>query len=82
MFIESNRVKHTRQYCVRLLNREVFAHLRFLTKEQRDIVYDSYVQNIDTLIEYAVENNLNVDNYIKEIKAILLKAKNVREYMR
>jgi hypothetical protein len=82
MFIESNRVKHVRQYCVRLLNREVFAHLRFLTKEQRDIVYDSYVQNIDTLIEYAVENNLNVDNYIKEIKTILLKAKNVREYMR
>ncbi len=82
MFVANHRVKNTRQYCVRILNRDVFAHLRFLTKEQRDIVYDSYVENIDSLIGYAVENNLNVDNYLKEIKTILLGTKNVRERQR
>ena len=82
MFVANHRVKHVRQYCVRILNRDVFAHLRFLTKEQRDIVYDSYVENIDSLIGYAVENNLNVDNYLKEIKTILLGTKNVRERQR
>ena len=82
MFIPTHRVKHVRQYCVNILNKDVFAHVRFLSKEQRDIVYDSYIQNIDYMIEYAVVNNINVDEYIKEIKTILLKSKHVREYKR
>lgn len=82
MFVPNHRIKRTRQYCVSVLDRHVFAHLRFISKEQRDIVYDSYIDNIDSLVGYAVENNLNIDEYLKEIKTILLKAKNVREYRR
>ena len=82
MFVPNHRVKRTRQYCVRVLKRDVFAHLRFVSKEQRNIIYDSYVENIDSLVGYAVENNLDIDKYLKEIRTILLRAKNVREYRR
>lgn len=82
MVPQTHRTKHVREYCVRVLNREVFAQIRFLTKTERDIVYDSYIQNIDSLIEYAAANGLNLDNYLKEIKTILLKSGNVREYTR
>lgn len=77
-----HRIQHVRQYCVHVLNREVFSQIWFSSRQERDIVYDSYVQNLDALIEYATGNGINVDQYIKEIKTILLKSKNVREYRR
>ena len=82
MVPETHRTRHVKEYCVRVLNRDVFAHVRFLDKTERDIVYDSYIQNIDSLIEYAAVNGLNLDLYFREIKNILLKSANVREYTR
>ena len=82
MLSNTPKTQHLRRYCVNVLNREVFAKVRFLTKEQRDIVYDSYVQNIDAMIEYVAVHNLNFEQYFKEIRGILLKSHYVREYTR
>ena len=74
--------EHTRRYCIRLLKRKVFSQLVFLDKAQRDIVYDSYVQNIGVMVAYVMENKLDFDKYFQDIKTILLNSKNVRERRR
>ncbi len=79
---KEQRKDQVAQYCIRILERHVFAQLSFLTKEDRDIVYDSYVQNIGQMIQYAVQHNIDVEQYFREIKNILLKSKNVRERTR
>ena len=76
------QIEHTRRYCIRLLERKVFSQLVFLDKAQRDIVYDSYVQNINVMVAYVVENQLDFEKYFQDIKTILLNSKNVRERTR
>jgi len=82
MLQDSNKTRQTRQYCVRLLRWCVFPGIQFSNKDERDIVYDSYVQNIDTLVEYAATNRINIEDYIKEIRTILLKTHKSREHKR
>ena len=78
----AHQKEHTRRYCIRLLERKVFSQLVFLDKAQRDIVYDSYVQNIGVMVAYVMENKLDFDKYFQDIKTILLNSKNVRERRR
>ena len=79
MLQETHRTDMVRQYCVRILNNDVFAQLRFLDKRQRDIVYDSYMANLDLMIEYAAINALCMKDYFREIKNILLQSEHVHE---
>ena len=72
-------LKRFRRYCVRILNRDVFATIRFTDKREHDIVYDSYVQNLDNLIDYAMSNKIQLDRYIREIRMILLESRDVYE---
>ncbi len=82
MLKENHKTRHLREFCIYVLERDVFSRLFFKTEQQRKIVYDSYIQNIDALIEYTLENNLDQEKYFKSIKSILLKSKNVRERTR
>lgn len=79
MSSKAHRKNCTRRYCVRVLDRDVFSELCFPNEHERDIVYDSYVQNIDILIEYAAKSNVSIIAYFREIKDILLQSKNIHE---
>ena len=82
MLTESCRTKRMRKFCVRTLDLDVFGRLEFQSDAERDIFYDSYVQNIDALIEYAITNKLNVGKYFRNIKTILLESQNVQRRSR
>jgi len=79
MLQDTHRTQMVRQYCAHILDREVFAKVRFLDKKQRDIVYASYIENLDSMIEYAIVNKLCIGRYFKEIKNILLQSEHVHE---
>ena len=80
MYKVNRRTKHLRRYCVSILNRDVFATVHFIDKEQRDILYDSYIQNLDNLIEYVAVNKLDFTEYFKSIREVLLNSEHVREH--
>ena len=48
----------------------------------RAIVHDSYMMNLDLMIEYAMDNHINIKDYLSELRCILLKTKNVYEKQR
>ena len=79
MLQENDKLNDIRQYCVRLLNRDVFSQVRFLDKDEREIVYNSYIDNIDAMIEYAGANKIPLYEYIRGIKPILLQSEHVKE---
>ena len=79
MLQENDKLNCIRQYCVRLINRDVFSQVRFLDKDEREIVYNSYIDNIDSMIEYANANNIPLYEYIRGIKPILLQSEHVKE---
>jgi len=70
-------MKQYRRYGADILNRDVFRKIRFLEKDMRTIVYDSYMLNLDPLLEYATANHLHVKEYLTEIKDILLASEHV-----
>ena len=78
--------KHTkeqyRQFGAYILDRKVFSKIRFLEKDMRAIVHDSYMMNLDLMIEYAMDNHINIKDYLSELRCILLKTKNVYEKQR
>ena len=82
MLIESRRTKRMRKYCARTLDLDVFGRLKFRSDAERDVLYDSYMQNMDALIEYAVTKKLNIGKYFRDIKIILLESKNVQRRSR
>ena len=82
MPISDNRRKNVVQYCVRLLNNEVFDKIRFKSRQERDILYDSYLQNIDELARYAMTKKIEIAEYFKEIRAILLESDSIHERAR
>ena len=79
MLQENDKLNRIRQYCVRLINRDVFSQVRFLDKDEREIIYNSYIDNIDAMIEYANANNIPLYEYIRGIKPILLQSEHVKE---
>ena len=60
-----------------ILDQYVFRKIRFLDKDMRSIVYDSYILNLDPLIQYATAKHINVEQYFKELKDILLESEHV-----
>jgi len=66
-----------RRYSAGILKHDVFSGLWFKDAEMREIVYDSYMMNLDPIVEYATSKHLNVKRHITEIKEILLQSKGV-----
>lgn len=62
----------------RALN-EAFDNLSFSSPEYRELLFDSYVQNLSSMILYAKEKRLNVYSYIQSIREELLKDECVRK---
>ncbi len=56
----------------RALN-DAFDNLSFSSSEYRDLLFNSYVQNLPSMILYAKEKRLNVYSYIQSIRDELLK---------
>jgi len=70
-------IKQHRHYGACILKSDVFSGLWFKEAEMRAIVYDSYMLNMDSLIEYAATNHLELKKYLMEIKDILATTKGV-----
>ena len=79
---KKHKITTFRQYCEHVLREEVFGQVRFQNKRMRRIVYDSYIDNLDAMIGYVVSNNLDMRQYLTQIKTILLNSKNVRKRTR
>ena len=82
MLRETRKTKRMRKFCVRTLELDVFGRLQFRSNHEREMFYDSYIRNLDSMIEYALVNKLDVGKYFRDIKTILLKSNNVRRISR
>lgn len=51
----------------------VFNSVHFEDKKLKEILHDSYLVNLNTMIQYACENNIDEVAYILEIKRLLNK---------
>ncbi len=68
---EKYSMKHYRHYGACILKSDVFSGLWFKDAEMRAIVYDSYMLNLEPLIQYATAHQLSLKQYLMEIKDII-----------
>lgn len=69
--------KHNRVLAERGL-RDAFAATRFASDDERDIMFDSYMINIDSLVAYACGRKISPYKYAMSIKNILAQELNDR----
>lgn len=67
-------LENYKAYGADILDRDVFRKLWFKDKKMRDILHDSYLLSMESLVEYAMSQHMQVRPYINEIKGILLQS--------
>lgn len=60
--------------------RFVFNTVKFDSPYLECLVYDSYLWNLDLMLRYACDNNIDPMSYILSIRDELLKSAGVHEY--
>lgn len=59
--------------------KEAFDKVWFQNYELKTLIHNSYLDNLDTLMTYAMENNIRLRDYFMGIKQELLKSPNTYE---
>lgn len=58
---------------------QAFHDVWFMDKELKTLMHDSYLDNIDDMMSFAMENDINLREYFLQIKQELLKLPHTRK---